>query len=353
MQRRSFTKKFLLSLTLASGFAGSGKAKAILGKKKKPKRLKKGDTIGLISPASYIADEGLEKAVKNLESLGFKVKLGQHIRKLHGFVAGTDQERLEDLHNMFADPGIDGIWCVRGGYGSARLLPLIDYTLVKKNPKVLIGYSDITALLQGIYIKTGLVCFHGPVGASELTDFTREQLVAVLMEGRAPHMISIPEKKVENDADGETEKTDNSFEPFLIKPGKVSGELAGGNLSLLAAITGTEYELDVEGKLLFIEDVGEKPYRIDRMLTQLRQAYPMHKVAGIALGVFSGCEAKEGDKSLTLRETLGGQLSGLNLPVLYGLPFGHIDDHCTLPLGIVAELDAGMRTITLLESAVV
>lgn len=352
MQRRSFTKKILLSLALASGISTTGSAKPNLAKKKKPKRLKKGDTIGLISPASYIGDEGLEKAVTNLESLGFKVKMGAHIRKLHGYIAGTDQERLQDLHNMFADPTIDGIWCVRGGYGSARLLPLIDYTLIKNNPKVLIGYSDITALLKGIHTKTGLICFHGPVGASELTDFTREQLIAVLMEGRAPHIISIPEKEIEEVPEGEEKEADNSFEPFLIKPGKVSGTLAGGNLSLLAAITGTEYELDVNGKLLFIEDVGEKPYRIDRMLTQLRQAYPLHKAAGIALGVFADCEANVDDKSLTLRETLAGQLSGLEMPVLYGLPFGHIKDHCTLPVGIEAEMDTERRTITLLESAV-
>lgn len=343
---------------MTGGVTITGKTMDLVAKKKKPKRLKKGDTIGLISPASHIDDEGLEKAVNNLESLGLKVKMGKHIRKLHGFIAGTDQERLEDLHNMFADPAIDGIWCVRGGYGSARLLPIIDYTLIKKNPKVLIGFSDITALLQGIYTKTGLVCFHGPVGASEFTDFTLEQLIAVLMEGRAPHTINIPEmikeedKGEENDSEAKEQKENKSFEPFLIKPGKATGVLAGGNLSLLAAITGTEYQLDVEGKLLFIEDVGEKPYRIDRMLTQLRQAYPMHKAAGIALGVFSGCEASEGAKSLTLRETLGGQLSGLNIPTIYGLPFGHIANHCTLPVGIEAELDTERRTITLLESAV-
>lgn len=354
MQRRTFNKNFLLTLPLASGLLSTAGTYRMSAKKIKPKRLKKGDTIGLISPASYIQDDGLEKAVTNLENLGFKVKKGKHIRKLRGFLAGTDQERLEDLHNMFSDKSVDGIWCVRGGYGSARLLPQIDYGLIKKNPKVFIGYSDITALLQGIHTNTGLICFHGPVGASEQTDFTKEQLIAVLMEGRAPHIIAIPEpatEKTEEEAKDTKEKK-QAFEPYVINPGKVSGPLVGGNLSLLAAITGTDYQLDVRGKLLFIEDVGEKPYRIDRMLTQLRQAYPLEKTAGIALGVFSGCEANEDDNSLTLRETLLDRLADLDVPIMYGLPFGHIDDHCTLPVGLEAELDTVARTVTLLESAV-
>lgn len=350
MHRRSFNKKLLLSLPLVGTSFSNGQAKTTLPKKKKPKRFKKGDTVGLISPGSYIDDEGLEKAVNNLESLGLKVKMGRHIRKLRGFTAGTDEERLEDLHHMFADPAVDGIWCVRGGYGSARLLPSIDYGLIKKNPKILIGYSDITALLQGIYSQTGLICFHGPVGASELTDFTRTHLLAVLFEGRSPHVINLPEVDTQ-EKEGE-EVADNKPGSYVINPGKVQGVLAGGNLSLLAAITGTKYGLDIQGKLLFIEDVGEKPYRIDRMLTQLRQAYPLEKAAGIALGIFAACEADEGDRSLTLKETLLDRLAHLSLPVMYGLPFGHIDDHATLPVGIEAEMDTVNKTITLLESAV-
>ena len=349
MHRRSFSKRILLSLPLVGSALSKSQAKTLLPKKKKPKRLKKGDTIGLISPASHIDDEGLEKAVSNLESLGLKVKMGTHIRKLRGFTAGTDEERLKDLHAMFADPSVNGIWCVRGGYGSARLLPQIDYGLIKKNPKVLIGYSDITALLQAIHSQTGLICFHGPVGASDFTDFTKEQLLAVLFEGQSPHVITIPEK-VENETN-EVENPDQSMEPYVINPGKVSGELVGGNLSLLAAITGTKFDLDVQGKILFIEDVGEKPYRIDRMLTQLRQAYPLEKAAGIALGQFAGCEAKEGDKSLSLKETFLDRLSDLNLPIIYGLPFGHIENHCTLPLGVDVTLDTKNKTITLLESS--
>ena len=349
MNRRSFTQSF--GMTLAGlGILSACKTPQQASQptnsfRIKPARLKPGDTVGLVSPGSFISDEGLETAVKNLESLGFRVELGKNIRAYRGYLAGTDEERLADLHAMFADRRIAAVWCVRGGYGCSRLLPKMDYDLIRQNPKILIGYSDITALLQAVWQKCGLVCFHGPVGASELTDYNQQQLIDVLMEGKSPLRI---ETLVHEDK----RKEDPAYQTEILRPGRAKGILGGGNLSLLAAMAGTDFNLSASGRLLFIEDVGEKPYRIDRMLTQVRQACQLEQVKGIALGVFSGCEADPDDLSLNLIETLRDRLGDLKCPVYYGLPFGHIKDQCTLPVGIEAELDAGKGILTLLEAAV-
>lgn len=303
-----------------------------------PPRLKPGDTVGLITPGSYITDDGLKKAVKNIESLGLKVKKGRHLRAENGFTAGTDTERLADLHAMFADPEVKGIWCARGGYGCGRLLPLIDYKLIRRNPKILIGYSDITALAIAITKQTGLVTYHGPVGSSDFTDFTLSYLKGAVMEGDRFAPIIRPEVTPEGSV----------YETYTITPGRATGPLWGGNLSLLASLVGTDYAPPVKGSLLFIEDIGEDPYRIDRMLTQLRQAWDLRRCAGIALGVFKGCEADPDDRSLTLRETLTERLGGLGVPVAYGLPIGHIADMCTLPLGVRAEMDTGAMRLRIM-----
>ena len=308
----------------------------------RPPRLKKGDTVGLISPGSFVPDEGLQKAVARLEDFGLKVKPGANIRAERGYTAGTDEQRLSDLHAMFSDPGVSAVWCVRGGYGCSRLLPAIDYRLIRSNPKILIGYSDITALLQAIHSRTGLVGFHGPLGVSEFDAYSADHLHGVLMEGRVPYTI----------AAAPPEEADPLPAPYSLVRGTATGQLAGGNLSLLAAMAGTDYSPDFSGKIAFIEEVGEKPYRIDRMLTQLRQACHLDKAAGIALGVFNDCEPQEGDRSLSLKETLADRLGGLGIPVVYGLTFGHISRNCVLPVGIRSVLDTEQRTITLLENPV-
>jgi len=343
MKRRRFTHGLAagtLGLLAGRGGATSMPHPALV----KPPRLKKGDTVGLITPGSAIDDEALEKAVTNIESLGLFVKLGEHVRAERGFTAGTDSQRLDDLHRMFADEQVAGVWCARGGYGCSRLLPKIDYPLIARHPKVLIGYSDITALLQAILLETGLVGFHGPVGASDFTDYTRDQVTAVLMEPRPMHII-LP-------AGANLKSTKDAFTTTVLQPGKARGPLAGGNLSLLAALAGTPYGLNARGRLLFIEDIGEKPYRIDRMLTQLRQTAELGAAAGIALGVFADCEADPGDRSLSLADTLKDRLGSIGVPVVYGLSFGHIQHMCTLPIGLPAELDTETLTITLRETGV-
>ncbi|MGB3802112.1 MAG: LD-carboxypeptidase [Lewinella sp.] len=327
MDRRTF------AATLAAGFAFPALATASPALRRQntfPSRLKKGDTVGLLTPASYIDDKSLERAYRQIEGLGLTVKPGRYLRSERGFLAGTDQERLDDLHAMFADRDVKAVWCARGGYGSARLLPQLNYELIRRNPKILIGYSDITALLNAISLQTGLITYHGPVGSSEFTPFTERYLRNAVMEGEEWQRIELAER---------------TEEQYVIHPGSATGTLWGGNLSLLAAMVGTGAIPDLTDKLLFIEEVGEKPYRVDRMLTQLRQAWNLREAGGIILGTFHDCEADADDRSLTLRETLTDRLGDLGIPVAYGLPIGHIKDMCTLPVGGEVRFNALDRYI--------
>jgi muramoyltetrapeptide carboxypeptidase len=344
MNRRTFSRQ--LSMGAAAWWVAGQQWTAARRRLVKPARLQAGQTVGLISPASYISDEKLEKAVTNLESIGLKVQLGQHIRKRYGSFAGTDQERLADLHAMFIDPAVDAIWCARGGYGLGRLLPLIDYRLIRKNPKVLVGYSDVTALHLAIHRYTGLVTFHGPVGSSVFTDYARQQLAGVLFEPSTMHTITLAEENIMRGAET------TAYRYRVLRAGIAQGPLTGGNLSLLAAAAGTPYAPNIKGHILFVEDIGESPYRIDRMLTTLRQAWPLEEAAAIVLGTFHDCEAKPDSHSLSLQETIDDRLGDLPIPVVYGFSFGHIDSMCTLPMGIEARLDTGRGQLQLLEAGV-
>jgi muramoyltetrapeptide carboxypeptidase len=304
-----------------------------------PDRLQPGDTVGLIAPGSSISEEGIVKAIRQIESLGLKVKVGKRLRAINGFLAGTDRQRIDDIHAMFADPTVKAVWCVRGGYGCGRLLPLLDYKMIKRNPKVLIGYSDITALTTAITRQTGLVTFHGPVGSSDFTDFTSMHLKAALLAGNSWAPIERPPVSPEGTA----------YESYVIRGGTAEGALWGGNLSLLAAASGTDFAPPIKGSLLFIEDIGEDPYKLDRMLTQLRQSWNLSSAAGILLGIFKGCEADPDDRSLTLRETLTGRFEDLGVPVAYGFPIGHIKDMCTLPIGLKARVSMEEMRIEIIE----
>ncbi|MEP0295596.1 MAG: LD-carboxypeptidase [Reichenbachiella sp.] len=349
MDRRSFVKKSAVvsattMLTMnAAGAHNTAEADII-----KPKALRKGDTIGLITPGSAVSRQAFEKAVNNLESMGFKVRFTENMSVRKGFLAGTDKQRLEDLHEMFEDETINGIVCARGGYGSGRLLPDINYDLIKSNPKVLVGYSDITALLYGIHKKTGLVCFHGSVGASEYSEFTTKGFEQVLVKGRAGMKFEVPKDW--------REKEDLAYQTLPLVGGQAEGALVGGNLSLMCSLMGTPYDIDFTDKIVFIEDVGESPYRVDRMLTQLLNSRKLDKAKGIAMGVFNGCETKPEDPdfalSTSLENVLRDRFGELEMPVLYGLPIGHIDDNATLPIGVRAQLDVERATLKLLESGV-
>ncbi len=342
MQRRIFTQRFAGALALMSSFGAS--VPAFNRKLLKAARLKPGDAVYLIAPGSPIGEDRLQRSVENLEKLGLRPRPGKHVLAEKGYIAGSDAERLEDLHAAFSDRECTAVWCIRGGYGCSRLLPSIDYKLIRNNPRALIGYSDITALHQAIHLQTGLVTFHGPVGASELSAYTEAQVSTTLMDGPARQVIPLATEQIT--------EADPLFRPYVIRPGRARGPLVGGNLSLLAALAGTRHGMDATGKLVFMEDVGEDPYRVDRMLTQLRQASNLGKARGILLGVFSGCEADPDAKSLSLKETLTDRLGDLGIPVLYGHSFGHILNMCTLPVGIQATLETGSMTLTLEEAAV-
>ncbi|MBS1793441.1 MAG: LD-carboxypeptidase [Acidobacteria bacterium] len=346
MKRRELLTTLLAFPFLAQAFFGKTR-NALAGGKKliKPKRLAAGATVGVIAPASAPAPEDFDKALKNLAELGFQTKVGKYARGRNGFLSGTDKERLEDLHWAFSDKSIDAVWCVRGGYGVSRILPNVDFELIRKNPKVFIGYSDITALHVAISQNCGLVTFHGPVAASTYSDYPKKHVLNVLTNPTAPY-------KVELSPDNQA-KSSNLYKTETIVKGKARGRLVGGNLSLLAALAGTPFGLrDVKGKILFTEDVGEQPYRLDRMFTQLRQSVDLKSLAGIALGVFEDCNPKD-PASQTVIEVIRDRLGDLGVPVVYGLSFGHIRDQFTLPVGIEAELDADAATLTFLETGVV
>ena len=315
----------------------------------KPRQLNKGDTIGLITPSSAISRVAFENTLENMSELGFRVKYSPNMRVRKGFLAGTDFQRAADLHAMFADPEVQGIFCARGGYGSARLLPLLNYNLIKANPKVFIGYSDITALHFGILNKTGLLTFHGPVGASEFSDFTSRCFEKVVLKGK-------DKVKVEQ-AREDSEREEDQYKLRVISEGKCEGRLVGGNLSLVSSLAGTPYDLDFSGKIIFLEEVGESPYRVDRMLTQLLLAGKLQSAAGIALGVFNDCDDKPTDPDFgdttSLWEVLTDRLGGLDIPVIYGLSFGHVKNNATLPMAVNAELDTSNARLTLLEEAVI
>jgi muramoyltetrapeptide carboxypeptidase len=346
MNRRSFFK--LGSMAALFAHLPSLKAMPDISDKPrliKPRRLKPGATIAVIAPSSPPAEEKLQKGLQNLQSFGFNLVEGKSLRAQNGHLAGSDQERLDDLHWAFKDPSIEGIWCIRGGYGAGRLLPMIDYAMIRQHPKPLIGYSDITALHIAIHQETGLVTFHGPVATAEYPEDTVRYWKSVIMDTVTP--LEIQGSMVDSSL------LSIEYQPFTITPGTATGSLTGGNLALLSAMAGTTHAPIFRNKIVFIEDVGEQPYRIDRMLTQLIQGTDLMEAAGIALGVFNECQPKPGTFSMSLQDTLRNCLGNLGMPVAYGIPFGHVDHQATFPYGIKARLNADQPGITILEEAVV
>ncbi len=348
MKRRDFLKTTAItaaaaSMPINSIFAGSktnSSEKEII----KPKRLKKGDTLGIISPGSSVNKEELKESIEALEKLGFNTYTTDRICAKHGYLGGTDEQRAADVNEMFANEKVDGIVCARGGYGCNRILGMLDYDVIKKNPKVLIGYSDITALLYGIYAQTGLVTFHGPVGISTFNEFSVDYFTKVLMEPQ--------EQTVFHSAKDDQAKKDEAYHIVKIRGGKASGRLVGGNMAVGVSLMDTPYDVDYTGKLIFFEEIGEKAYRVDRMLSQMTLSGDLSKAAGIVLGVFKNCEDKEDESSFSLKEVLFDRLTDLGIPVIYGLSFGHITNKFTIPFGINAEMNVAEETLTLLEPAV-
>jgi muramoyltetrapeptide carboxypeptidase len=351
-KRRAFLKAIIAS-ALASAIIPQTQAKPQHNasdknqKIIKPKRLKSGDTIGLIAPSSNVwEDEEIYFAIDILHSFGFNVVNGKHLFKRHGYLAGQDKERASDVNNMFADKNIDGIFCLRGGYGSPRILPYLDYEMIAKNPKAIIGYSDVTALLNAIFARTGLITFHGPIAKQNFTEYTLNSFKEVIFAAQSNIDLGTPPlfKIKEGQAEKENRLT-------AIHKGEANGRLIGGNLSLMVKLVGTPFEPDYTNKVLFLEDVEEAPYRVDGMLTHLKIAGKLDLLAGIAFGKCTDCEASD-SPSLSIEQVLKDRLGDLNIPVIKGLMIGHIDDMATIPVGAHVKLDATNKRLILLENAV-
>jgi muramoyltetrapeptide carboxypeptidase len=303
----------------------------------KASALKKGDTIALIAPASApVARERITNSVKYFEKLGYRVELGKNIENKYGYLAGSDAERLDDLHTMFRRKDVKAIFFIRGGYGSIRLLPFVDYKLIEQNPKIMVGYSDATALFGAIYKKTGLQSlFFGPMPGVDIWDgfdhFAEECLWRSITSKKSYGLL--PAKKDELDAMGKSRR------------GTAEGRVVGGNLAVFSSILGTPYAPNLSGSMLLFEDIGEEPYRIDRYLAQLRAAGAIERAKGIMLGQFADCGPVKGRPSITLKQVFKDYFGELAAPVVTNLPFGHIRRQWTIPYGAKILIEGTMVSV--------
>jgi len=351
MNKRTFLKSLgfgLGSLGLSSNLAASvaidysTQIKSLI----KAKVLKEGDTIGLITPAGALSEEETITVAKEvLAYLGFKVKEGKYIRSRYGNLAGTDQERLSDLHEMFADKQVDGILCIRGGNGASRLLPYIDYNLIRSNPKVLLGYSDITALILAFYAKAGLVSFHGVVGSSTWSNY----VVKLFKDQFFDNKMSI----YENPSKAENLIVQYKDRIQTITPGIAEGTILGGNLTLLTGLCGSPYLPDFKDAILFVEEIDEKSDRMDRMFCQLMNSGILSQIKGFILGKCTNCGPSGGYGSLTLDQMLHDYIKPLGIPAYSGAMIGHISDQFLMPVGVRARMNASTGTIEYLEKSLV
>ena len=334
MKRRQFIKQ---SGALAAGAAlphvvSIGESE----KKRIPKSLKSGDTIAVTAPAGAVfSPHYIDAFEQKLKGFGFKVVKGKSLSAQEGYLAGCDQCRADEINDFFKDQSVHAIFTMRGGWGCSRILDLLDYEAILKNPKIVMGYSDITALIIAIQQKTGLVTFHGPMGYSSWKDFSSGQVYQTLVSGKKMKMTNPPEEQ--------------SQLKTLI-PGKARGALIGGNLTVVSSLIGTTYEPNWNNKILCLEETGEEPYRIDRMLWQMKLAGVYDKINGVVLGSFKKCNPEEPEKSFSLQEVFDQHANMLNKPMYSGASFGHTINKFTLPIGIEASLDANNHTIELLEN---
>ena len=313
----------------------------------KPARLRPGDLVGIVAPGGHTNEAAIEKAVANIESLGLRARVGDNIHYVYGNYAGTVRQRLDDLHGMFRDPDIKAVWAIRGGSGCISLLEHLDYRLLRAHPKALIGYSDITCLHLALLKHAGLVSFHGPVASSAFSDYAVTHLRNVLMTPQDNYTIAM---SAENALAGQEHA---NYRARTIHPGIATGRLIGGNLSLFSALAGTPYAVDFTDAILYLEEVNEEPYRVDRMMTQLQLSQGFRKAAAVVLGIFENCEGVDGEGALSLDDTVDQHLLPLTRPAVAGYSFGHIRHQFTLPVGIRARLDTEQQTLTLLEPGVV
>ena len=312
----------------------------------KPPRLRPGDVVGLVEPAGF-TDDMFDLAVvrETILAMGLKPKPARHLVERYGYLAGKDEDRAADVNAMFADPEVRAVFAVRGGWGCARILPHLDFATIRTNPKLLIGFSDITALHMAFAARAGFTTIHGPNAASSWPQFSWDAFRAIAFEGATPTLINPRPKEDRLVPLGGRIRTFGA--------GRASGRLLGGNLTVLAAMVGTGWLPDFAGAILFLEDVDEAPYRIDRMLTQLAQTGILGKVAGVVFGQCTSCSAREPSYGgFTLSQVLQQHFGALGVPAFQGAAIGHVASQFSLPLGVRAEIDADAGSIRLLETAV-
>ena len=302
-----------------------------------PRRLQKGDTIGVCAPAGGIKNKSeLEDFQNILAKLGFKTKFSKNCTNKFGYFSGTDEERATDFMDLIHDDEVDAVFFLRGGWGCARILTHLNFESIKANPKVILGFSDITTLLNAITVKTGLITFHGPGGNSTWNDYSINSIQELIIN-----------------AELVTYKNKTSDSPITTySAGSATGELFGGNLSVLCSLIGSDYLPNWEGKMLFLEDVMEEPYSIDRMLTQLKISGILDQVNGVVLGSFRKCIAEEPERSFTLEEVFKQHFDDISIPVFSGLQFGHTRNKMTFPVGVKVKMNSDTQTLSMLEPSV-
>jgi len=289
-------------------------------------RLEPNQTVAIIAPSSPVEQSEISEGLLLLTSFPLKVRQGRHVFDRLRYLAGSDRDRVSDLHEVFSDPEVKAIFCARGGYGSARLFQEIDFSIIRNNPKIFIGFSDLTALLIALYKQCGLVTIHGPTIKNLLYEKNWEHLSRLITTSQG---LQVP-----------------FHQKDVIKEGKARGTLLGGNLATLCSLLGTPYLPSFERTILFLEEKGESPYRLDRMLTQLILSGRLNRLAGLVIGQMVDCGKEEEVRSL-LNERLGG----LSVPIVAGLPFGHGRETISLPIGIPALLDTGRMVLEIEEAA--
>lgn len=313
----------------------------------KPPRLKTGDTVGIISPAgATFRQEDLDIVTDAVRGLGLVPQTAPHVLDRYGYLAGSDRDRAADINQFFADPSINALLPIRGDWGSARALPYLDYDVIRQNPKIITGFSDLTALLLGITAQTGLVTFHGPNGLTAWRPNQTEPFRQILFAGQTLTFEHVPA------AEDSDRLMQVKFRTHTITPGQTQGRLYGGNLSVLSGIVGSPYLPNLTGAILFLEDVGEPIYRIDRMLTQLKLAGILEQLAGFIFGQCTNCGPSSGYGALTLEDVLQDHIAPLGIPAWSNAAIGHVEPILTLPLGVEVAIDASAGRITMLDAAI-
>lgn len=350
MERRDFLTAAVAAPVAAAAVHLNSKPARAQGRQTvvKPRRLKAGDTVGLVAPANATFNSWeLDIARDSLTALGLNVRVGEHLRNRHGYLAGRDGDRAADINGFFKDASVSAVLPIRGGWGSARLLPLLDYDAIRRNPKVVAGYSDITALLTAIHARTGLVTFHGANGMGRWDQYSLDFFKRVLFNGEAVTFTNTPKFSDSNVL------TPMQYRTLTITPGTARGRLIGGNLSVLAAIAGSPYMPEWDNAILFLEDVGEAIYRVDRMLTTLKLAGVLSRIKGFVFGTCSECGPGDGGfGALTFEELWADHIAPLKVPAWSGAMIGHGMPQWTLPVGAEVEIDATAGSIRMLEPAV-